>query len=310
MLKSLLFSCFSFILLIQGSKSSSSSDNSSLFFSKSSFFLQDDQDEQCLNSYGFSLCDETAVWILIQRSESHLYSLINLFSSNEKGICLGLQRRYFQKEIIELGSCKIKSSQNWDFQFINSNMMVILNGNFQLQRGEPFHSSISLSSSPIISTSTSSIDINKALKYLPTNVHEAGFFIKSSDGLCFDGNSFKLCYNPSSILWGIGIKFINQEATRFIHLFHNHSVCIESKGLQVYRGTCDKKTAYGWSFSQGRLQFDGGRVGKYLNQLLPSQTRCVVRKGDKNGLQMASMRPCKEGFEYLLMELPSTFRLL
>lgn len=243
-------------------------ETSSYYYS-TPFFLQDQNDEQCLSYKGYGICDELAVWILIKSQQSNLYSMINLFSSpylsstsissslnsfNSYGICLiSNSKSYFYNSKVSLGSCKHKSSKYWDFKFIDKDMLIIYNQNSFLQRGNPYRYSVSLSTIESISklpplkgsssTSSSSspptISVNErnsALRYQPTSIHEAGFFIKSSDGLCFDGDKFRVCANPSTVLWGIGIKFLNGEALRFIHIFNNRSICIESKGTSVYRG--------------------------------------------------------------------------
>jgi hypothetical protein len=81
-------------------------------------------------------------------------------------------------------------------------------------------------------------------------------------------------------------------------------------------GSCLRQSAWGWSLSQGRLEFSGGSGFK---RLVSGGPRCVVRKAsllDESGdlaqigrvNETAAMRPCEESFEYLLMELPTTFR--
>lgn len=190
------------------------------------FFLQDPTDGQCVGPQGFSVCDESAVWILTPRMGSKNYSFVTLFASSSKGLCLDLKKRWFGDiTSIGLGSCGSRSAKDWNFQLIGSEGIILTHGDVRLTRGIPFHNSIA-------ATSWAS-----ELRYQPTTIHDAGFFIKSSDGLCFDGDYFRPCTNPASLLWGVGIKYNRRgEGKRFIHNFKDHNICLESKGSRVYRG--------------------------------------------------------------------------
>lgn len=210
------------------SKSSKENDLS-IHMENIAFFLQDPIDGQCIGAQGFSICDESAVWILTPRTGSKNYSLVSLFGASSKGLCLDLKKKWFDDLIlVELGSCASKNAKNWNFQLMSSEGMVLTNGGRQLTRGLPFHNSIAATSTAAAVT---------VLHYQPTTIHDAGFFIKSSDGLCFDGDYFRPCTNLISLLWGVGVKYnYRGEAKRFIHNFNNHNICLESKGSRVYRG--------------------------------------------------------------------------
>jgi hypothetical protein len=79
-------------------------------------------------------------------------------------------------------------------------------------------------------------------------------------------------------------------------------------------GSCQSRFSSGWSLAQGKLQFDSGHL---LDRMVFGSPQCVVRReisgeGRKFGVDgsingTAAMRPCKDSFEYLLMELPTTF---
>jgi hypothetical protein len=297
----------------------------SMHTGSTAFFLQDPADGQCLGMNGFTICDESAVWIITPRTGTKNYSFVSLFSSTNRGPCLDVKKGWLSRvPSVSPGSCSSKSSKNWNFQFTRSDRLKLINGPFHLTRGVPYHNSVSMTSTgdPI------------ELRYQPTTIHDAGFFIKSADGLCFDGDHFRSCVNPSSLLWGVGVRFEGAgsgQATRFLHSFRDRSACLESRGTKVYRGqstatpmaatltftgSCQSQSAWGWSLSHGRLEFG---AGNRLKRLLSGGPRCVVRRappldedwafaqiGGAN--ETGAMRSCEESFEYLLMELPTTFR--
>jgi hypothetical protein len=234
----MLFGCCFSLAVALGSISSLASAFYSPFSTKApvpvhtgntAFFLQDPSDGQCLGSQGFSICDESAVWIITPRAGAKNYSFVSLFSSSRKGLCLEVKKKWFGQiqRSVGLGSCSSKSSKNWNFQFTSdSNGLRLLNGDLQLARGVPYRNSIAVRSHH-----------PTELHYQPTTIHEAGFYIKSSDGLCFDGNFFRSCSNPLSLLWGVGIRYgRGGEAKRFLHNFKDRTVCLEAKGSRVYRG--------------------------------------------------------------------------
>jgi hypothetical protein len=203
----------------------------SIHTGSTAFFLQDPTDGQCLGVNGFSICDESAVWIITPRTGTKNYSFVSLFSPSRRGLCLEVRKRWLDHlPSVGLGSCASKSSKNWNFQFTGTDSLKLLNGPLHLTRGLPYRNSISMASTgdPIM------------LRYQPTTIHDAGFFIKSGDGLCFDGDGFCPCKSPSSLLWGVGVRFDRAgtgQAARFLHNFRERTACLESIGARVSRGT-------------------------------------------------------------------------
>lgn len=273
------------------------------------FFLQDTVDGTCLGPKGFTICDETSIWILTKRPESKWYTLASLFNPNEQGLCLEVKSGWFGGKFVGMGSCARKGSKLWEFDFVGSDNVKLHSGGYHLIRGSPYKNSMSMQQA-------------KKSKYMPlkyqqTAVHESGFFFKAQDGSCFDGDKFGSCSKPSRVLWGIGIRYEWGNAKRYIFNFRDHNACIESKGNKVYLGdnefiifdlfdlmccmfplgSCSSKHALGWSLSYGKLQFDQG------NTRSSSRSHCLARKSDNT----AGMMLCVDGFEYITMELPASY---
>jgi hypothetical protein len=57
------------------------------------------------------------------------------------------------------------------------------------------------------------------LVYHATAVHDSGFFLKSADSRCLDGNKFVSCTGTSAnqLLWGVGVKYVWGKANSSTH---------------------------------------------------------------------------------------------
>lgn len=182
------------------------------------FFLQDPRDEMCLGPYGFTVCDERALWVLTNRSDrKKTYSLVSLLNPSESGMCL--ERKYsffglFGNEKVGMGFCSKSGSKNWDFQFIDKVHIKLSTNGQCLVRGKRKYKN---------SYSVQSCTKGEALPlvYHPTAVHENGFNLKAADGRCFDGSRFRPCSgsNTAQLLWGVGVKYVGGRANRYFYNF-------------------------------------------------------------------------------------------
>lgn len=168
--------------------------------------------------------------MLTRRLARKTYSLVSVFAPNSKGLCLEIKTGWFGKHSVGMGACRRQGSQEWLFDFVGAENVKLYTNSFQLTRGVPYRNSIS------IRDITTDIHL-PLLQYHSTAIHDAGFFLKSSDGLCFDGGSFVRCNNITSLLWGLGIRYDKKgEVSRYIHNFKDRRVCIEAKENIPFRG--------------------------------------------------------------------------
>lgn len=96
------------------------------------------------------------------------------------------------------------------------------------------------------------------------------------------------------LLWGIGIKYMSNEAKRYFFSFNlqEKSLCLVSagNGNQLSKDDCKRSGSYGWGLKNGQLSFYDGKY-------------CVARLNDNS----AVLAPCDEAFEYIQMEVPSVY---
>ena len=98
------------------------------------------------------------------------------------------------------------------------------------------------------------------LQIVESSIHDVGFWLRGSDGSCFDGTSFRSC-DPSvgKIVWGWGLVGGNKgKVERFLYHWHDSTSCLgKGKGDGMTMGTCSAKTA-SWALdSNGRLSTGG-----------------------------------------------------
>mmetsp|Transcript_16352 Transcript_16352/g.23981 ORF Transcript_16352/g.23981 Transcript_16352/m.23981 type:complete len:248 (+) Transcript_16352:145-888(+) len=136
------------------------------------------------------------------------------------------------------------------------------------------------------------------LEIVETAVHDAGFYLRTVDGLCFDGSKFRKCEPVGELLWGVGLSFSGNgekgDVERSFFKFHLGNRCLEEdvnhvNGGYVGMGSCENnKHARRWGLKRGKLSRNNSQI-------------CVVRTLD-NG---AATRMCSEGwFEHLTAEIP------
>jgi hypothetical protein len=210
------------------------------------FLLQDPRDNTCLGPNGFTACDERALWVLNRRVDRvGTYSLALFLppttanNHNAAGHCLERKTSLFGLiglNRIGLGKCSKRSSKNWKFEFVDgggSNNVLLSTKGMCLVRGAlGFANSVSLKPCSELKP-----DQQLKLTYSPTAIHENGFYLKASDGSCFDGSSFRSCYGvgASKLLWGIGMRYVGGEAVRYLFLFSPK----ERHNCLVHKGTDD-----------------------------------------------------------------------
>lgn len=254
------------------------------------FLLQDPRDEMCLGPSGFTICDETALWILTKRKGKKTYSLVSLLNPSAGGLCMEKKSGFlglFSSDQLSIGKCSKSNAKSWEFEFVDQQHVKLSSQGQCVVRGKKkFKNSASLQS------------CKKGefvpLLYHPTAVHENGFYIKAADGTCFDGEKFRSCEGTHSnrLLWGVGVKYVWGEAQRYFFGFHpqERNLCLVRKGSKVAKGSCDDSAALQWGLNGGRLTTANGKM-------------CVARKTDNTALLVK----CSEGAEFMVMELPTVY---
>lgn len=212
------------------------------------FFLQDPQDEMCLGPNGFTICNENALWILTKRQGKKTYSMVSLMNPNAKEMCLQRKSSFFGlvgSDGIGVGPCNTGAAKALVFEFIDSKHVKLSTQGQCLVRGKKkYRNTVSLQSCK----KGAAIP----LLYHPTAVHEAGFYLKSADGGCFDGSKFKSCESGANkLLWGFGVKYIWGKANRYIFNFYDKSQCLVAKGNSVVKGDCRHPGAMTWAVKDG-----------------------------------------------------------
>lgn len=192
----------------------------------------------CLGPNGMTACNEQALWILTRRPNKKTYSLVSLLNPSPYGMCLEHKRTFFGlfgTSNVGIGLCSKSGSKSWNFEFTGGTKHVKLSSNGQcVVRGKKKYKN---------SISTQNCKKGEYLPFLynPTSVHDAGFFLKSADGRCLDGNSFASCtqtLNVRSLLWGVGVKYIWGKANRYFYNFVTKE-CLVAKGSRLERDDCD-----------------------------------------------------------------------
>eukprot|EP01038_Epipyxis_sp_PR26KG_P013280 gene13280-17793_t len=254
------------------------------------FFLQDPHDNMCLGPNGFTICDESALWILTRRPRKQTFSIVSLLHPNSNGhICLETKSYLFgwiNSDIVGLGSCNRDVSKSWEFEFVDGSQVKLSNKGKCLVRGKKDYRNS-------VSVQACSKKEYLSLVYHPTAVHESGFNLKTADGKCFDGEKFRSCDGPqpTKLLWGIGIKFVGGQAMRYFYHYGiaDRSGCIVSTNgdKKVGRGLCSTKAALNWALYGGQLAKNG--------------KMCVTRKSDDS----AVLAKCTVSSEFILMDIPT-----
>lgn len=254
------------------------------------FFLQDPYDQMCLGPKGFTICDESALWILTKRTGKRTYSLVSLLNPSSEGLCLERKSSFFglfATDDVAIGACSRVGSKSWEFEFVDQTHVRLSAKDQCLVRGKKqYKNSVSVQSCkkgefiPLV--------------YHPTAVHENGFYIKSADGSCFDGSKFRACEGAgaSKLLWGAGVRFVWGEARRYFFNFNlqERNKCIVTRGGKVEKGLCSDKAALNWALAAGQLTANGG-------------SKCGQRRTDDT----AVLTKCRDSYEYLSMEVPTVY---
>ena len=194
------------------------------------FFLQDKHDKSCLGTKGFTFCNENALWLLIERPETKKYSLVPFLTPSQDGLCLEAVSKMFRSPGVVMGSCRSGGSKHWVYEFLNKNDIQLISQGLSIARGQPFHNSVS-----VVPTDS---DAFLPLYYYPTNIHEAGFYLKaSSDGYCFDGTAFRSCDVPREVLFGVGVSFSwRGTGRRSFFNYRDKERCLTVRGDRVAMG--------------------------------------------------------------------------
>lgn len=267
------------------------------------FFLQDPYDQTCLGPDGFTVCDETTLWVLTARAgKKDTYSLVSLLSPNSYGKCLTKKSAGllgwlgFTTDRLSLGPCEKNDAKSWSFDFVDkTHVKLSLNGKCLVRGKKKYKNSVSLQSCE----SKNSKGQFLPMVYHPTAIHQAGFFLKAADGKCFDGSKFTTCEGSTSyvskLMWGVGIKYAWGKAQRyFFNLNVNErgpgNCLVSAGGNKLEKDDCNKSGSLGWGLSQGKLTFQDGKY-------------CVARLVDNT----AVLASCIEASEYITMDVPTYY---
>ena len=198
------------------------------------FFIQDPYDQTCLGPNGFTMCNENALWLLHRRNtKSTKYSLVSLLNPNKAGYCLERKSFFFGlfgSDRITLGSCSTSGGKSWEFNFVDTNHIKLSIQGQCLVRGKKKYSN-SVSLQPCKKGD------GVPLLYHPTAVHEVGFYLKSADGGCLDGEKFRKCeISGKKMLWGVGVRYIWGKAHRYFFSFSEPTKCLVALGSRVEKG--------------------------------------------------------------------------
>jgi hypothetical protein len=243
-------------------------------------------------SSGFTICDETALWILTKRVGKKTYSLVSLLNPpDQKGICLERKTSFLgmlYSDRVSMGNCKSEGSKSWMFEFVDKTHVKLSSMDQCLVRGKKeLKNSVSLQSCQSGEFAS--------LVYHPTAVHENGFYVKAADGACFDGSKFRSCEGAGAnkLLWGVGVRYSGGQANRYLFNFniHDRNSCIVAHGSLVEKGACSDRGAVSWSLEHG------GRLSTANSQL------CLARRNDDTALMMK----CRDGYEFVHVEVPSIY---
>lgn len=273
------------------------------------FFLQDPNDSMCLGQQGFGACDMSALWVYTSRGDGEGNSLVSLLEPDPAFGCLS-RLRPNPHSIIPVGvqGCGKKESKHWFLEGPNENGYFRLtddaNGGKCVTRykgggkkevlGPKGRVRNSASLQPCERSTEDPVEHESGyvqLDVVETAVHDAGFYVQTVDGKCFDGEKFRKCEPVSDLLWGFGLQFHGKgEVERTLFKFHRPSLCLveDAPNSAVELGECSsERRALKWGLKNGRLSRDNDRS-------------CVVRTLD-NG---AAIRPCSEAHEHLTLSVP------
>ena len=214
------------------------------------------------------------------------YSLVSLLNPSPYGMCLERKSTFFglfKSNKVGMGSCSHGGSKNWKFEFTDRKHVKLSSEGQCLVRGKGGYRS-----------SATVQNCKKGeflpLVYHPTAVHENGFYLKTADNRCLDGERFTSCSgsNAKDLLWGVGIKYIWGKANRYFFSIGDKSQCLVARGSRIAKGDC--KDAVQWGLIDGRLSQGNGK-------------NCVVRLQDNS----AALARCSDANEYVALEVPQTY---
>eukprot|EP00638_Chattonella_subsalsa_P010040 CAMPEP_0117750712 /NCGR_PEP_ID=MMETSP0947-20121206/10538_1 /TAXON_ID=44440 /ORGANISM="Chattonella subsalsa, Strain CCMP2191" /LENGTH=329 /DNA_ID=CAMNT_0005568945 /DNA_START=62 /DNA_END=1051 /DNA_ORIENTATION=- len=244
------------------------------------FFIQDPLDGTCLGPNGFTACDTTSLWIFAGRKEGH--SLVSLLEPDESQMCLTKMGGSKESDLRN-SKCSSKGAKLWHIEPDKHGYYKVMEDgqkNCVQRTMKPHKNSVHVVQCKSGYT---------PFQIVETAIHDAGFFLESADGQCFDGTKFRMCdTNDYTLLWGIGVKFSSKGiAERSFFRFFDGSKCLVNgkKGLEV--GDCKNAGAAGWGLKDGQLSRDNGK-------------QCVVRQKDNS----AGIAKCSLAFEHISLAIP------
>jgi len=190
--------------------------------------------------------------------------------------------------LLGLDSCQSNDAKSWEFDFVDkTHVKLSLKGECVVRGKKTYKNSVSLQN-------CAKDGQFLPLVYHPTPIHEAGFYLKSADGKCFDGSKFRLCDGAGSnrLLWGVGIKYVRGEAYRYFFGFptQERGLCLTNSGNRLSKEDCKSNGVLGWGLHDGQLSYRDGKS-------------CVARLPDNT----AVMAPCSQASEYITMDIPSFY---
>lgn len=241
------------------------------------FFLQDPNDSMCLGPHGFTACDISALWLYASRGEGEGHSLVSLLEPDPGLGCLSrLKPTAYSNSPVGVHGCGKKEAKLWILEGPNQNGYYRLSDIASASKRQQcvtrykgggkreilgpkgrLRNSVSLQpceKHPLGSIAEETGYVQ--LDVVETAIHDAGFYIQTADGLCFDGVKFRKCEPVSDLLWGIGVHFNGKgEVERTLFKFHNRGRCLfeDSTSSSLDIRVCSEKQARRWGLKDGHL---------------------------------------------------------
>lgn len=132
-----------FIVEVKAAQQRKKADPDEQYKGNTPFFLQDPYDQMCLGQNGFTICDESALWVLNRRTGKSSYSLVTLLNPNAGGgICLERKTTFFglfNSDSVGVGSCNKKGARSWNFEFKDQTHVMLSTQGQCLVRGKKFY---------------------------------------------------------------------------------------------------------------------------------------------------------------------------
>jgi len=270
------------------------------------FHLQD-RDGSCLQLDGyFGACTTESLWLYApSNNDGHAFISMMKPKGDYAATCLTRASPKGKTSAITAGACKTAGAKNWQLVLDKQSGMYFLASNDK--QGCVVRTAHSTEArkrqeaarkkgkrdvyDPRFLFNGASIQSCKEggslLQIVETNLHDVGFWLKASDGSCFDGKIFRSCdQTNAAIVWGWGLRTAKSgDVVKFLYRWHDSKTCLVKDGTATNVGSCDSGSAV-WGLEKGELSHDNGKL-------------CLVR-GLNNE---AHLLKCKDSHEHVEMAL-------